>query len=76
MEITKLSDYEEMVGRQIIEEIRTLAQKVSHKSVKMINSTAIGGGVAEILIRLVPLLNEVGVKTEWDIIKQNANLIL
>jgi len=73
MSITKLSDYEEIVGSQAIEEIRTLAQRVSHKRVKMINSTALGGGVAEILTRLVPLLNESGVETNWDVIRGDEN---
>jgi trehalose synthase len=34
-----------------------------------INSTAVGGGVAEILNRMVPLLQELGLKTRWDVIK-------
>lgn len=66
---TTLSDYGGIVGPQVIEEIRTLAQKVSNKSIRMINSTAVGGGVAEILTRMVPLLNEVGVETKWDVIR-------
>jgi trehalose synthase len=69
MKANTLSDYEGIVGAQEIDEIRALAERVSHKSVKMVNSTAIGGGVAEILNRLVPLLNETGVKTRWDVIK-------
>jgi trehalose synthase len=35
----------------------------------MVNSTAVGGGVAEILNRLVPLLNDLGIHTEWEVIK-------
>ena len=35
-----------------------------------INSTAVGGGVAEILTRLVPLLKEgLGLEARWDVIK-------
>jgi len=37
--------------------------------VQNINSTAVGGGVAEILTRMVPLLNQLGVQTRWDVIK-------
>jgi len=36
--------------------------------VKMVNSTAVGGGVAEILNRLVPLMNELEVRTKWEVI--------
>ncbi len=34
----------------------------------MVNSTAVGGGVAEILNRLVPLMNELEVHTKWEVI--------
>ena len=34
----------------------------------MINSTAVGGGVAEMLNRLVPLLEELGLATRWEVI--------
>jgi trehalose synthase len=51
-----------------MEEIRALAQRLAGKSVKMVNSTSVGGGVAEILNRLVPLLNEAGLPCAWDVI--------
>src|SRR5437868_4419844 len=35
----------------------------------MINSTAAGGGVAELLVRIVPLLNELGIRTIWEVLK-------
>lgn len=73
MAIAKLDDYEAIVGPQVIDEIRILAQKISHKRIKMVNSTAVGGGVAEILTRLVPLLNEIGIRTKWDVIKGDEN---
>jgi trehalose synthase len=34
----------------------------------MVNSTAVGGGVAEILVRLVPILQELGLAIRWDVI--------
>jgi trehalose synthase len=64
-----LRDYEDVVGPEVVEEIRTLASHVRHKSLQNINSTPVGGGVAEILTRLIPLLNELGVQTRWDVIK-------
>lgn len=64
-----LRDYEEVVGPEVIHEIRTLAEYVRHKSLQNINSTPVGGGVAEILTRLVPLLRELGIQASWDVIK-------
>ncbi len=64
-----LTDYEPIVGRPIIEEIHQLAEGLKGRKVKMVNSTAMGGGVAEILHRLVPLLNEIGIQTQWEVIK-------
>jgi len=68
-----LKDYEPVVGSQNVEEIRLLAEKAKGWSVQNINSTAVGGGVAEILNRMVPLLRELGVNAKWDVIKGGEN---
>lgn len=64
-----LFDYREAVGPDIIEELTILASHVGNRSIKMVNSTAVGGGVAEMLRRVVPLLNEMGIQTAWDVIE-------
>src|SRR3990167_798000 len=64
-----LDDYKPIVGAQIIEELRLLAGHLSGKRVLHVNSTAVGGGVAEILSRMTPLLKELGVDARWDVIK-------
>jgi trehalose synthase len=64
-----LWDYREVVGPDIIEELTILASHVGSRSIKMINSTSVGGGVAEMLRRIVPLLNEMGIHTEWEVIR-------
>ena len=46
-----------------------LAQQLDGKVIQNINSTATGGGVAEILNRMIPLLNQLGVNARWDVIK-------
>ena len=46
-----------------------LSDKVKHKSMLHINSTRFGGGVAEMLGRLVPLLNDLGVQATWEVIQ-------
>ncbi len=63
-----LDDYQAIVGAAQLDELRFLARGLKGKTVKMVNSTAVGGGVAEILNRLVPLLGELEVPTHWDVI--------
>ena len=64
----KLNDYEPIIGKADLDELRFLARHLRTKTVKMVNSTAVGGGVAEILNRLIPLLNELEVMTKWEVI--------
>jgi trehalose synthase len=69
MTAPSLFDYKDVVGEDIIEELMILASHVNTRSIKMVNSTAVGGGVAEMLHRVVPLLNEMGIHTEWAVIQ-------
>ncbi len=69
----KITDYEPIVGINTIEELRILAGKLQGKVIQNVNSTAVGGGVAEILNRMVPLLQELGVNARWDFIKGGEN---
>ena len=65
----RLDDYAAVVGQAEIHELRELAKLLGGRRVKMVNSTSVGGGVAEILNRLVPLLNELGLETRWNVLK-------
>jgi trehalose synthase len=69
--IARLDDYRQVVGNEVIEELLLLADRVKHRQLQHINSTAIGGGVAELLTRLVPLFRSLGIDTTWDVIKGN-----
>lgn len=64
----QLDDYVPIIGQASIDELRYLGERLRGKTVKMVNSTAVGGGVAEILNRLIPLINELEIPTKWDII--------
>ncbi|HLK34013.1 MAG TPA: hypothetical protein VKT29_13040, partial [Terriglobales bacterium] len=64
----RLDDYEPIIGKPELDELRFLAQPLRGKTVKMVNSTSMGGGVAEMLNRLIPLLTELEVVTRWDVI--------
>ncbi|MCK8601615.1 glycosyltransferase [Desulfoferrobacter suflitae] len=69
MTLPSLFDYRDVVGKNVVEELTILASYVGNRSIKMVNSTAVGGGVAEMLHRVVPLLNELGIQTTWEVIK-------
>jgi trehalose synthase len=64
----RLDDYEPIIGKPQLDELRYLARPLRSKTVKMVNSTSMGGGVAEMLNRLIPLLSELEVVTRWDVI--------
>jgi trehalose synthase len=63
-----LADYTHIFGREEIAEIRELAEPLKGARVAHISATAFGGGVAEILYTLVPLMKDVGIDVEWQII--------
>jgi trehalose synthase len=64
-----IDEYVPIVGQSIVDDLRLLAERLRGKVVQHVNSTAVGGGVAEILNRMVPLLRELGVDTRWDLIR-------
>ncbi len=65
--MTGLDGYAPFVGQATIDDLRLLGGKLAGRRVQNINSTTAGGGVAEILNRLIPLLREVGVDASWDV---------
>jgi len=65
----KLDDYIPIVGESVVEDLRLIAGHLKGKRILNVNSTAVGGGVAEILTRMVPLLRELGLDVHWDVIK-------
>lgn len=69
MTAAPLNSYGSVIGSHNLEELKLLSRKVQGRRMHHINSTAIGGGVAEILNRLIPLLNQLGMAARWDVIK-------
>src|ERR671930_422004 len=62
-----LADYTHLAGRSLIAEIRELAQELEGFKVLHLSATAFGGGVSEILYALVPLMLDVGIEAEWQV---------
>jgi trehalose synthase len=63
-----LADYTHLAGRPLIEEIRELSKELEGLRVLHLSATAFGGGVSEILYTLIPLMRDVGLEVEWQVI--------
>ncbi len=63
-----LDDYRTIIGDERIDKIRELAAPLRDARVLHVNATAFGGGVAEILSTLTPLMTDVGLNAEWQVI--------
>jgi trehalose synthase len=63
-----LADYVHICGRELIAEIWELAEPLKGSRVVHVSATAFGGGVSEILYALVPLMRDVGLDCEWQVI--------
>lgn len=74
--MARLIDYEPFVGKSTIEELFLLAGRLKGRVMQHVNSTAVGGGVAEILNRLIPLFRDLGVEARWDVIKGNERFFV
>ena len=64
-----LEDYRQIIGDERTEEILALADSIKGARVLHVNATAFGGGVAEILATMVPLMNDIGLHADWQVIK-------
>jgi trehalose synthase len=62
-----LADYRSIVRRELYDEVVSLGERLRGKRVLHVSATSFGGGVAEILYTLVPLMRDVGLDAEWDI---------
>jgi len=63
--IQKLEEYKGLILKELFEEIESLAKPLKNLKVIMVNSTPRGGGVAEVLKSLIPLMKGAGIKAEW-----------
>lgn len=67
-----LDDYAPIVGTEVVDQLRRLAEHLPNRRFVHVNSTAVGGGVAEILSCAVPLLNQLGLETTWEVIQGDS----
>jgi trehalose synthase len=68
-----LEDYREIVGDAVIAKIHRKVRGLLGKHILHINSTYQGGGVAEMLQSLIPLMNDIGLDAGWRILHGNPD---
>ncbi len=66
---THIESYRGIVAEELLDELGTLTRDLKGIRICNINSTAAGGGVAELLSRELPLLRALGVEADWWIIR-------
>jgi trehalose synthase len=63
-----LDQYAAVTGTHAVDHVRQLARPLAGLRVLHVNSTREGGGVAEILHRLIPLKQALGIDARWEVI--------
>lgn len=66
---TILDPYKSLLGAEVIDQLFQIAELLKGRKIVHMNSTREGGGVAEILSKMVPLMNALGINTRWEVIK-------
>jgi trehalose synthase len=64
-----LERYERLLGARTLRALEALARRLKGHRIVMVNTTKTGGGVAEILHRVVVILNELGITTTWEVME-------
>jgi trehalose synthase len=64
----RLDDYRESAGDEAVERLREAAHPLKGTRLVQVSSTSFGGGVSELLYTHVPLLQDLGIDTEWQLL--------
>jgi trehalose synthase len=64
-----ITDYTPLVGEEKIEELLKFGEELKGLKLQQINSARFGGGVAEMLLSLIPLERSLGLDVSWDVIE-------
>ena len=68
-----MAEYATIAGADVVDHLRQLAGPLKGAKVVHVNSTRSGGGVAEILDKLVPLMVELGLDARWEVLTGNES---
>src|SRR5262245_19933554 len=64
-----IDQYAESAGPEVVEQLRRMVKPLQGARVVHVNSTRVGGGVAEILAWLTRLMNDLGIETSWEVVQ-------
>lgn len=64
-----LQAYARIAGQEVVDHLRQLSRPLVGMKIIHVNSTRVGGGVAEVLEKLVPLMRELGIDASWEVIQ-------
>ncbi len=67
--MSSIERYADIVGEDTIEHLFQISKHLRGINVLHVNSTRVGGGVAELLRKIVPFQKELGMNAEWEVIK-------
>jgi hypothetical protein len=67
-ESVNVDNYRSWVGDALIDEIHALSRDLKGLRICNVNATAAGGGVAELLSRIIPVHLALGISTDWRLI--------
>lgn len=68
-ELRTLDHYRAVTPPGTVDMLYRASERVQGRHFTHVNSTRLGGGVAEMLQRILPLLNELGVMTRWEVLQ-------
>jgi len=71
--LNSIEPYRNVAPRGTVDFLLRLASRVQGRRFVHVSSTREGGGVAEILNRLVPIMRDIGIKTDWEVIEGDSD---
>src|SRR5438445_13701856 len=63
-----LADYRSIIGQAAYEELQSLSKSLKGKRIAHVNATSYGGGVAELLHSIFPLMKDLGLDVHWYVL--------
>src|SRR5439155_15343821 len=63
-----LADYRSIIGQAAYEELQSLSKSLKEKRIAHVNATSYGGGVAELLHSIIPLMKDLGLDVHWYVL--------